>query len=156
MQTFQKYKPFHWVKESINKKTSVTFFLDAPQLLKAYKDSYITRTAAKKFLDKIKNYRDSHTAVEYQKFFDDIAFNPINGKTENGAGSGVKATNGGVTFYNKKYFDYLPTDEVKSTSDNEKFSDELVEFRSPPSEQNPQPVQQKQRENHRRFKRNCN
>lgn len=136
---------------------------DAPQLLKAYKDSYITRTAAKKFLDKIKNYRESHTAVEYKKFFDDIAFNPINSNTENGGGT--KATNiGGVTFYNKKYFDYLPTDEIKSSSDD-KSSDELVELLSAPpmappasyaSHHPPQPYQQKQRENHRRFKRNCN
>lgn len=137
---------------------SFSSFADAPQLLKAYKDSYITRTAAKKFLDKIKNYRDSHTAVEYQKFFDDIAFNPINSNTENGGGSGTKTTNiAGVTFYNKKYFDYLPTDELKSSSgDSEKSSDELAELRSPPSEQHPHPSQLKQRENHRRFKRNCN
>lgn len=127
-------------------------------MLKAYKESYITRTAAKMFLDKIKNYRDSHTAVEYKKFFDDIAFNPINSNAENG---GTKAANiGGVTFYNKKYFDYLPTDEIKS-SDIDKSSDELVGLLSPPpmappaSYANQQP-QQKQRENHRRFKRNCN
>ncbi|XP_063705372.1 uncharacterized protein LOC134834576 [Culicoides brevitarsis] len=125
---------------------------DAPQL-NAYKESYITRQAAKKILDKINNYRESHTPAEYQKFFDGIAFNQK---------SGVN------TFYNKKYFDYLPTDELKaSTSDDTETSSSTSDEVSSSSPAGPaaaavnvnkqqQPVQQKQRENHRRFKRDLN
>lgn len=74
-------------------------------LLDAYKESYITKDAAKKFLQKIKKYQASHTGAEFQNFFDGIKFKPLK--------------NSETTFYDKKYFDYLPSDDIKGSSDND-------------------------------------
>lgn len=94
----------------------------------------------------MKNYRDTHTDVEYKNFLDDIAFKPITSKSTK------------HEFLNKKYFDYLPTDEMKSlsTSDDKKneFDDELVELQPPPLSPETEHKPIKQRENHRRFRRN--
>lgn len=98
---------------------------DPAPILDAYKESYITKEAAKKFLQKMKNYRDTHTDTEYQHFVDEIAFRPVKSSDNN-------------IFYDKKYFDYLPTDEKHVAA-------EYVDDEAP---QVPQ-----QRENHRRLKR---
>jgi len=98
---------------------------NSPELLDAYKDSYITKDAAQKFLAKMKNYRNMHTDTEFQHFVDEIAFEP------------VAKSNDDQSFYDKKYFDYLPSDETKQQA--------LADDELPP------PLAQ--RENHRRLKR---
>uniref|UniRef100_A0A336JYG2 CSON002949 protein n=1 Tax=Culicoides sonorensis TaxID=179676 RepID=A0A336JYG2_CULSO len=126
---------------------------DTPLLLKSYKESYITRNAAKNFLNKMKNYRDTHTSLEFKKLLDDFAFNPIDSVIEGESTDNIKST--GETFYGKKYFDYLPTDEVKSSKEKLKNNNALVEdLFSPISYVQTRPELQRQRENHRRFKRN--
>lgn len=68
----------------------------------------------------MKNYRDTHTKSEFKHFVDEIAFKPVRSEDNS-------------IFYDKKYFDYLPTDDSKQ----QPAADEV------PS----------QRENHRRLKR---
>lgn len=93
----------------------------------------------------MKNYQDSHTDTQFRNFLDEIAFRPVKSDTSD-------------AFYDKKYFDYLPTDDKSAAAataimagneDNDEKNDELsVELQPPPEKQPPQ-----QRENHRRLKR---
>lgn len=87
----------------------------------AYKESYITKDAAENFVQKIKQYQASHTGVEFQNFFDAIKFRPLKPNDK--------------TFYDKKYFDYLPSDDIKDVN-HEDDGTLSFDLEPPPLEQN--------------------
>lgn len=130
------------------KKTFLSFTeADPAPILDAYKDSYITKAAARTFLQKMKNYRDTHTNAEYQHFVDEIAFRPVKSSEE--TSHDEKDTN---IVYDKKYFDYLPTDDSPNGGGKQQSAGgNLIEYVD--DDDAPAAVPQQQRENHRRLKR---
>ncbi|XP_059610630.1 uncharacterized protein LOC132257654 isoform X2 [Phlebotomus argentipes] len=68
-----------------------------PKLFTAYKETYITKAAAKRFLQKIRSLKKPYTEKEYDDLLQEIMLEP-------------KPTSK-YSIYDKKYFDYLPSDQ---------------------------------------------
>ncbi|XP_055699780.1 uncharacterized protein LOC129799677 isoform X2 [Phlebotomus papatasi] len=67
-----------------------------PKLFTAYKETYITKAAAMKFLQKIRSLKKPYTDKDYDDLLQEIMLEP-------------KPTSK-YSIYDKKYFDYLPSD----------------------------------------------
>ncbi|XP_055678589.1 uncharacterized protein LOC129787218 isoform X2 [Lutzomyia longipalpis] len=76
-----------------------------PKLFTAYKETYITKAAAKKFLQKIRSLKKPYTDKEYDDLLQEIVLEP-------------KPTSK-YSIYDKKYFDYLPSDQQEAKLDQE-------------------------------------
>lgn len=99
-----------------------------PQLYAAYHETYITEDAAKKFRHKMNSHKIPYTRKDYDDLLDDIILKPIH------------KPNTVVDIYDKKYFDYLPaeemnveapsadTNEKRQSHDNAEHSIEIEEF----------------------------
>lgn len=72
------------------------------QLFAKYRESYITKDGAKKFHHRVKTHKKPYTDKDYDDFLQDIDVKTTNLKRKN-------------LIYDKKYFDYLPAEELKDT-----------------------------------------
>ncbi|GAB0087309.1 hypothetical protein DMENIID0001_016030 [Sergentomyia squamirostris] len=83
------------------------------KLFTAYKETYITKAAAKKFLQKIRSLKKPFTDKEYDDLLQEIMLVP-------------KPTSK-YSIYDKKYFDYLPSDQSEGKVEVAKVDQEVTE-----------------------------
>lgn len=100
-------------------------------LLELYRESHITKDAAKRLRKRLKAHKISNTD-DYEEILDDILAKQKHIKPKH-------------NFYEKKYYDYLPTE------DHELDSDTIKEFN--PIDDTFIPPRQKKRINSRRMRR---